>query len=276
MKQKVAFQGILGSFSGIAATALFGDEFIPMHTKRFRDIFSLVSSGEATYGVVPLENALAGSLQENADLLREFNCWICAEYYCPVSLALLSTGTIDEIRLVFSHPKAFEQCSSFLEINPHIRAVVWSDTATAAQHVATQNDPSLAAIASEQAASIYSLPVRARGIQNHPNNSTRFIAISSSQIAQPTATKCSIIATLPHRPGSLASFLNEIASHALNITKIESRPIIGRLFENTFLLDLEKTAESKGDLQQTISSLASHTEELRLLGMYEAKLPSAH
>ena len=271
MKKKVAFQGILGSFSSVAATAIFGAEITAVHTKRFRDIFALVSSGEAEFGVVPMENALAGSLQENTDLLREHNCWICSEYYCPVQLALLSKGRQSEIRLVFSHPKAFEQCSSFLESNPQIRAVVWSDTATAAQHVAAQDDPSLAAIAGEQAAAIYSLPVCNRSIQNHQHNATRFIAVSARPIDCPNATKCSIIVKLPHRPGSLSFFLGEIASHELNITKIESRPILGKPFETAFLIDIEKTASSTTELAQVIPVLSTKAQDLRLLGLYNAQ-----
>lgn len=267
----MAFQGIAGSFSSVAAHALFGADITPIHTKRFRDIFALVSSGEASFGVVPLENALAGSLQENTDLLRESRCWICAEYYCHVALALLSKGTGSDIRLVFSHPKAFEQCSVFLDQNPQIRAVVWSDTATAAQHVAAQDDPSLAAIASEEAAKIYSLPIRNKAIQNDQYNATRFIAICAAPIECPSATKASLLVTLPHQPGSLSEFLAEVASHNLNITRIESRPILGKPFENAFLIDLEQSSNSPTPLAQIIPIVERKAQNMRVLGLYLAQ-----
>lgn len=264
----MAFQGIPGSFSNMAATALYGDDFDPIHTTRFRDVFEAVSTGNAQYGVVPIENALAGSVLENSDLLREYNCWICREYYCPVHLCLLSKGSLSDIRLVFSHPKAIEQCSHFLETNPQIQAVVWSDTATAAQHVAAQDDRALAAFASEQASTIYSLPICERTVQNHQHNATRFISITANQIECPAATKCSAIVTLQHQPGSLHAFLGAVAALGLNLTKIESRPIIGKPFEYAFHIDLEKPADCSIDLDQTVMKLAKNALDFRLLGLY--------
>jgi chorismate mutase/prephenate dehydratase len=255
----------------MAAKALFGTDITSLNCDKFRKVFDAVASGEATYGVIPFENALAGSLQENTDLLREYSCWICAEYYCPVSLHLLGKGTRDEVRLVFSHPKAFEQCSQFLQKNPQIQAVVWSDTARAAQHVANQDDPSLAALASDQAASVYGLPILQRSVQNHKLNATRFLAICAKPIDCPNATKCSLIVMLPHQPGSLAVFLNELAAFGLNVTKIESRPIVGKPFETYFHIDLEKTNTSRIHLAQLATELKGKTLDLRVLGLYMAQ-----
>jgi chorismate mutase/prephenate dehydratase len=271
MEKKVAFQGILGSFGSMSARALFGTDITSLYCDKFRKVFDAVASGDATYGVIPLENALAGSLQENTDLLREYSCWICAEYYCPVTLNLLGKGTRDEVRLVFSHPKAFEQCSKFLQANPQIQAVVWSDTARAAQHVANQDDPSLAAIASDQAGAVYGLPILERCIQNHKLNATRFIAISAKPIDCPNATKCSMVVMLAHQPGSLATFLTELAALGLNVTKIESRPIVGKPFETSFHIDLEKTASSRIHLAQIASELKGKTQDIRILGLYMAQ-----
>ena len=271
MEKKVAFQGILGSFGSMTAKALFGSDITSLNCDKFRKVFDAVTSGQATYGVIPVENALAGSLQENADLLREYSCWICAEYYCPVALHLLGKGTRDEVRLVFSHPKAFEQCSKFLERNPQIQAVAWSDTARAAQHVANQDDPSLAALASDQAGSVYGLPVLERCVQNHKLNATRFIAISAQPIDCPNATKCSLIVMLPHLPGSLAGFLSELATLGLNVTRIESRPIIGKPFETAFHIDLEKTPSSRLHLAQITQLLKDKVVDIRVLGLYMAQ-----
>lgn len=271
MKNKVAFQGIPGSFSHITALALFGDAIQPLHTTRFSEIFQLVSEGQADYGVVPVENALAGSVHENYALLAKHTCSIIAEHYCPVQLHLLGHGSLEQIRAVISHPKALEQCSNLIESNPHITAQVWSDTASAAEHVSKLNDPTVAAIASSQAAAIYNLPAIAKSIQNNPNNSTRFVVISQqAPPPQTPATKASIIVTLPHKSGSLHQFLGEIAKAELNLTKIESIPIDGQPFAYLFHIDIECPPEAGNQLESVLNRLTSHAKELRVLGMYRA------
>jgi len=271
MKKRVAYQGITGSFSSMAARALYGPDIVPVQTTRFRDIFEHVTSGRADVGVVPIENALAGSIHENYDLLSEYRCSIVGEFYCPVQLHLMAvspTETVESITHVFSHPKALEQCSTFLERNPSISPVVFSDTAGAAAHVQELGAPGFAAIASDEAAREYRLSIIALAIQNHASNMTRFFAVSVHPEAVPAPSKCTLILSLRHEPASLHRLLGEFAELAINVTKIESRPVPGKPFEYSFHIDLESTPEAKGTLHDAVERARRATVETRVLGFY--------
>jgi len=265
----VAFQGIPGSFSSAAARALFGDTFRALHTVRFRDIFEAVVANEVAYGVIPIENTLAGSIHENYDLLTEYSVWITREYLCPVQLHLLSKGPLQEVRRVISHPKALEQCSNFLRNQSEWTVEAWSDTARAAQHLATSTDHALGAIASEEAAVLYNVPIVSRSIQDHTHNVTRFLVIERTQSAIIAPSKCSVIATLPHHVGALESLLKAAAQHSLNLTKIEARSRAAKPFEYSFHLDLMRPALPLSEWEGILSDLRNETTELRVLGLYE-------
>lgn len=267
-KTTVVFQGLPGSFSSMAARVLYGNEINTLHTLQFREIFERVIDGSADVGVLPIENAVAGSVHENFDLLGEYPCAIIAEAYVPVQLHVMGLPSRTATSKVYSHPKALEQCSFFLEQHPEIEAVVWSDTAGAARHVALQGDPSIAAIASEEAASIYDLTIFERSAQNHPNNSTRFVAIAKNPGNEPNATKCSLIVSLTHRPGSLYKVLGEIARLQLNLTKLESRPILGEPFSYSFHIDIECNTGQSAALHEATRLIAAAAEKLKILGFY--------
>jgi chorismate mutase/prephenate dehydratase len=269
-KIKVSFQGTPGSFSSMAARAIYGDRFDGFSTTRFRDIFELVKSQQVDFGIVPIENALAGSVHENYDLLSEYNCSIVAETYIPVQLHLLAADAGTEITKVFSHPKALEQCSDFLEKNPQIETVIWSDTAGAAEYVARLNQPGLAALASEEAASLNGLKIIERGAQNHPKNATRFVSIAQEPAEILNPTKCSLIISLEHRPGSLNAMLGEIARLDLNLTKIESRPILGSPFSYLFFVDIEGTESQSSLIKQLSERITRNSETLKILGLYHS------
>ncbi len=264
----VAFQGVPGSFSSMAARALFGSGTNAIHTQQFREIFESVMDGSADVGVVPIENAVAGSVHENYDLLEEYSCSIIAETQIPVQLHLMAVPHAGSLAKVFSHPKALEQCSSFFAQRPAIEAVVWSDTAGAAQHVAKLSDPSLGAIASEEAATIYGLRILELSIQNHPNNATRFVAIAKEPRGEANPTKCSFVVSLAHKPGSLFAILREIAELGLNLTKIESRPILGAPFLYSFHIDIECLPDQSAILREAPERVSQHAEKLKILGFY--------
>lgn len=285
----VAFQGIKGSFSSVAAEALCGSATTSIHTQHFREIFDSVAKGEATIGVVPLENALAGTIQENYDLLEEFPVHIVAEHYLPVQLDLLGImGTegvsreqyIAELREVVSHPKALEQCSKFFEVHRHLKQVVFSDTAGAAQYVKEKGESSIAAIASSYAADLLQMRVIAPAIQNHSTNITRFIAIASHPsretsrlVSRATGgrSKCSVTMLLQHTPGALYKALGELYSIGVNLTKIESRPLHGSPFEYRFYFDVTGADSPEKLAQSIVGALTQCTVELRILGAYESK-----
>jgi prephenate dehydratase len=186
-------------------------------------------------------------------------------------MALPTAGKdISNFSAVVSHPKALEQCSEFLELHDRLTQRSFSDTAGAAAHVGDEGDPTLLAIASEEAADTYGLTIIARNIQNHPLNSTRFFAISASELPCSDPTKASLLLTLPHQPGSLHRLLGEIGTAQLNVTKVESRPIAGKPFEYSFHIDIEGSQGNVHGLRDCISRLEQFCNSLRLLGLYRA------
>ncbi len=267
----VAFQGVTGSFSSMAASALFGIDTTAIHTHQFREIFERVMDGSANFGIVPIENAVAGSVHENYDLLEEYPCSIIAEIQIPVQLHLMAVPGAASHSKVYSHPKALEQCSSFLAKHPEIEIVVWSDTAGAAQHVAELASPGLAAIASEEAAKIHNLSIVERSVQNHPKNATRFVAIAREPLRATDATKCSLIISLAHKPGSLFTILRDIAELGLNLTKIESRPILGAPFSYSFHIDIECLPKQSQVLQEATRRISHNAEKLKIMGFFVTK-----
>jgi prephenate dehydratase len=273
MAKRIAYQGVAGSFSSVAARTLFGIDTTPLETSRFREIFEHIARNTADFGVVPIENALAGSVHEIYDLLAAYDCFVVAEVYCPVQLHLMGTpqSTFSDLKKVLSHPKALEQCSLFLEDhNEQLQQVIFSDTAGAALRVKELNDPTIAAIASEEAAGHYGLSILARSIQNHPLNATRFVAVAATEQHPQTPTKSSLIVSLSHEPGSLYRLLGVIADHGINLTKIESRPIPGKPFEYAFHLDLECQEDKHQALTTCIERVRALAISCRLLGLYRA------
>lgn len=278
----VAYQGMPGSFSHITSVTLFGKNNVFSGTTSFPEIFSLLSSNKADFGVIPLENSLAGSIHEVYDLIRKNDLHITKEHYLRVRHCLLaypSETTREQDRLskimrVFSHPKALEQCENFFTKNPHIERVIHSDTAGAAKYVSESKDPSIAAIASSQAGELYGLTKLLTGIEDNSENITRFAVIKQKPEEIKDADKCSIIFTLRHIPGSLSRVLSTLASKDLNLTKIESRPIHGKPFEYFFTVDFEFSGASLEYIQEALRIIKLQVAELRVLGLYKAgKLP---
>ncbi len=268
----MAFQGIPGSFSSVVARTHFGPTLDPIHTERFRDIFEAVSAGQTLYGVIPIENTLAGSIHENYDLLSEYSLWIIAELYCPVDLHLLSRGPLRDIKRVFSHPKALEQCCSFLREHPDWIQEGWTDTASAARHVATCGDASCAAIASAECSTLYDLPIAKHSIQNHARNITRFLVISRDRATDAESTKCSLIVTLPDGASALHPLLYQAAQHSMNLTKIEARPLPQQPFAYRFHFDFTGPAMPLENWRSKLSILEQHTQEFRIIGLYQSAI----
>ena len=269
----ISYQGIPGSFSHIVARKLFGERDELVGTREFREIFERVSSGQDSAGVVPLENTLAGSVYENYDLLLHFALSISAEHYLRVEHHLMALprrapdAGLSSLLKVFSHQKALEQCGQLFREFPHLERSVHNDTAGAAKLVADRKDAAPAAIASEEAARLYGLEILRRNVEDNPHNITRFIVVERSCAGVTQPTKCSIIFSLPHQPGSLAGVLAVLARRGLNLSKIESRPIAGRPFEYNFYVDFEF---SNGPLAAALEELARATRSLKVLGLYRA------
>ena len=275
---RLAYQGVPGAFSHragylFAQTAKDEDspEFLPCET--FAEVFEQVLGRRASYGVVPLENSTIGSIVANYDLLWAHEVFIVGEVSMPIHHHLLGIegAAVGDIREVFSHPAALEQCSRFFEASKHLRAVAHFDTSGAARHVSALKNPAFAAIAGEFAASEYGLTVLKSNIEDYPYNCTRFGVITDPAHAGPCPQppyKISCAVELPHTPGSLALLLTRIAGLDINLTKIESRPIPEAPWHYRFFIDMEFDGQDQDEC--AVKVLKDTTEIYRLLGRYKA------
>lgn len=277
---KIAYLGIPGSNSYTATKHYFGDENEFIGVPKFSDIYTKVLSGEVQHGMIPVENSLAGSVAENYDLLQKYDVHVVGEYYLKFENHLLAIPTqelpddrLSKITQVISHPQPLAQCYNFFASHPWIQQMGYTDTAAAAQYVAQQKKPEIAAIGNEDAARIYGLTILLRNIaDDNDHNLTRFFAISRAANPTHDANKCSLIFTLPHIPGSLVKALQVFAHHGLNLVKIESRPIHGKFFEYFFFVDIKLEGKTIGQAQTIIEEFRTKTQTMKVLGFYTSEL----
>lgn len=267
-KAKVACQGVRGAFSQQACNAIFKDAEIT-YVDKFSGVFEAVANGSCRYGILPIENNSAGTVDEVYDLMRNYNFYIVKAAKLQVRHSLLAKPgvKISDIREVFSHRQAIRQCSDFLNINTRMRATIAQNTALAAKAVADSDDRTIAAIASSICAPIYGLEVLASDIQNNNNNYTRFICISKTAEIFHGANRVSLVLSLPHQPGALHKIISKIAALGINLTKLESRPIPGRNFEFMFYFDLEAPLSTPGFIT-LLDELNETAETFVFLGAY--------
>ncbi len=271
--KRVAIQGGLGAYHGIAAENFFGEEVEIVPCITFRDIFTTIKKEPNTIGIIAIENTIAGSLLGNYDLLKENKLPIAGEYKQRIShcLAALPGQTIHDIKEVESHPIALMQCTDFLDTLPGVRIIEHEDTALAAKDVAEKHLSTTAAICSTKAAEIYGLNILARGIETNKHNFTRFLIIANPWVVDElqkgeVLNKSSIVFTTPHSEGSLSKVLSVFSFYGINLTKIQSLPIIGREWEYQFYVDL--TFSDLTRYKQSLQAIRPLTSELKLLGEY--------
>lgn len=265
----IACQGTEGAYSQLAAERMFKSPKI-LYFKSFDSVFSAIESGFCQYGVLPIENSTAGSVNKVYDLMQQHNFRIVRSARLKVDHNLLARPGVkkENIREIFSHEQAISQCAGYLEkLGADIKITRCENTAMAAEAVARSGRDDVAAIASYSCAELYGLKCVEADIQDRGNNYTRFICISRNIEIYPGANRTSIMMTMPHRPGSLSRALNRFASLSINITKLESRPIPERDFQFMFYFDLETSVYS-GEFGRMIDDLASISEEFRYLGSY--------
>jgi prephenate dehydratase len=266
----VAYQGEPGAYSERAAHALFPDhEPLPCDTVRL--VFSRVTSGEAAFGVVPLENSQAGSVNEVYELLQHTSLLrIVGEAVVRVDHALLGVpgARLEEVRRAHSHWQALAQSEEFLA-SLRIEPVPVHDTAGAARLVAARGDRHDAAIASVDAGTRFGLTVLAERIQTEKENFTKFAAIGTSDPALGAPDKTSLVMAVSDEPGSLMDSLQPFAERGINLHKLESRPRRGKPFEYVFYVDLMAPADDP-DVEAALKDVAAHTSLLRILGSYRA------
>lgn len=264
---KVAIQGLEASFHAIAARRLFGQscQLIPCQT--FREVFERTKNGEADRAVVAIENSLYGSINDVYDLLLRYKFWIQNEVYEQISLHLVGTeGTrLSDITDVYSQAPALAEADVFLDTHlPKAERHEHTDTALAAKEVAQWQDSKKAAIASEIAAQDYGLAILRRNIETHHDNYTRFIALSPATAEPaPSSDKTSITFETSDTPGSLHAALGVFAGRGINLTKLESRPIIGKAWQYMYYVDCAAQLDST-----VLDDLQRHATNIHVLGSY--------
>ena len=264
---RVAFQGEPGAYSEQAVFDYFGEaQTQPCET--FDDVFAAVTSGACEFGLIPIENSLAGSIHQNYDLLLRHNLHIVGEYFLRVRHCLIGLpGTdIRKIRRVTSHPQALGQCAGYLR-ELGVKTDPAYDTAGSVQLVRALGDPTMAAIASKRAAEIYGMQVLQEGIEDNSENYTRFLSISPKSVQPAVEAKTSIVFTLKNQPGSLFKALSVFALRDIDLTKIESRPLAGKPWEYLFYIDF---IGAMGDetVKRALDHLGEYALMLRVLGSY--------
>ncbi len=278
---RVAFQGIEGSYSQLAARKYFaaradGMEFVG--TRTFAEALAMAENGEVGYAFLPVENTTAGSINQTYDLLRQTALGIVGEEVLHVRHRLLGLAGATEkgLRRVLSHPQALAQCARFLGSLDDVELVAYVDTAASAREVSSSDDLSQAAIASAEAGEIYGLTVLREGIADQEENWTRFVVISGLEIELDPRipAKTSLIFTTPHREGALAHCLHLLAKHSVNLTKLESRPVPRRPWEYLFYADIEGSVVSD-DAALAVAELRRECPYLRVLGSYPARTTAA-
>ena len=279
--KKVAIQGGLGAYHGIAAEKFFeGEEIEIIPCVTFRDIFKTIKKDPAVIGIMAIENTIAGSLLPNYELLKEHKFPIAGEYKLRIShcLAALPGQSIHDIKEVQSHPIALMQCTEFLDTMPNIKVVEHEDTALAARDIAKNKSMGMAAICSKRAAEIYGLTVLAEEIETSKRNFTRFLIFGNQWIVDEvleleTINKASIVFTLPHNEGCLSKVLSVFSFYDINLTKIQSLPIIGREWEYQFYVDFKFADLDR--YKQSLVAIKPLINELKNLGEYsEGATPS--
>jgi chorismate mutase/prephenate dehydratase len=272
----VVYQGAEGAFSHIAARRFFGlrkatASFRGVQT--FRGMLEEVRSGQADYAMLPIENTTSGSVHDAYDALSHTDLAIIGEEVLRIEMCLVGIAEVplESLRRVYSHPQALSQCTAFLASLPQATVETFVDTAMSVERVKVENDPTHAAIASAEAASLHGLHVLRRDIANHRENYTRFLVIARE--AEPwdprVPCKTSVMFVTQHERALLAC-LNVLAAYNLNLTKLESRPRPGRPFEYLFYVDFEGNMADP-NVQRAVDEIAGLTKSLKIFGSYPAR-----
>jgi len=265
---KIAYQGEPGAFSEAAARRVDPDApLIPCRS--FDEVFDTVQSGAASYGVLPIENSIGGSIHRNYDLLLERSLPIVGEVELPVvhHLLALPGATLDGLRRVYSHPQGLAQCERFLRTLTNVEIIATYDTAGSAKMVADAKMLDAGAIASARAGDVFGLQSLAASVQDFDDNITRFLVVGAAPLPNRAPDKTSIVFSLPNEPGSLFKALSVFALRGISLTKLESRPIQGRPWEYLFYVDLA-AARDEVHCTRALAHLAEFAPMLRTLGTY--------
>lgn len=264
----VAFQGEIGAYGEEASFQFFGPSIQVKPCESLDNVFRLVEQGDANYGVVPIENSLEGSISQVYDLLLDSRLKVCGETELRISHCLIANleAHLGLIKRVYSHPQALAQCRAFLK---HLSGelIPTYNTAASVKMIKEKKMTDGAAVASTRAAEIYGMKILAREIEDNPNNFTRFFILAQQDAAPSGNDKTSIVFAVKHKPGTLFTFLSELAARNINLTKIESRPTRQKPWEYNFYLDFEGHRQDKLS-QEVLESLERVSLFVKVLGSY--------
>jgi prephenate dehydratase len=268
--KKIAIQGINGSFHYEAAFNFYKDEIEIVSCASFEEIAKVLKNNEVDYGVMAIENSIAGTLIPNYAIIDRDDFWVCGEQTITINqhLMALPGQKIEDIEELYSHPIALLQCMEYLKEYPKIKIIEYKDTAGAAQRIKEENLYKVAAIASEKASELFDLEILISQMQTVKNNQTRFVFLASEKqkINKKEVNKASIKFILKDTPGCLATVLNIMNNASLNLTKIQSLPIIETPFTYSFFIDFEfKKYKQYKNTEKVLQLL---TQEYKLLGIY--------
>ena len=266
----VAFQGVHGAYSEEAVRQHYGDAVQTLPCASFPEVFQAVETGRATYGVLAVENSVAGTVATAYELLLEHDLRIQAEIVLRVRHALLApAGThLADVKRALSHPQALAQCERYLA-RRGIDPIVHFDTAGSARDLAAAPEPNTASIASALAGKLYGLEQLEYGIEDDPNNFTRFFALGHTDPAPGPRNKTSVVFAVRDQPGALYTALGEFATRGINLTKIESKPRRNRPWQYNFYLDFDGHFKEP-DCEAALVDLLRKAAFLKVLGSYPA------
>lgn len=272
--RKIAIQGVKGSYHDIAAHKYFKDEEIELICcNTFEEVFAQMKKDSDVIGVIAIENTIAGSLLHNYELLRESGATIIGEHKLRISHSImcLPEDNWEDLTEVNSHPVALAQCRDFLHNHPELKVVETEDTAGSAEKIRKNNLRGHAAICSKYAAGLYDMKILEEGIETNKHNFTRFLVISNPWLAdelkdRSKVNKANIVFSLPHSEGSLSQVLSIFSFYKINLTKIQSLPIIGREWEYMFYVDVMFNDYLR--YKQSIDAVTPLTKALKILGEY--------
>jgi len=270
----VAFLGDKGSYSYLASHRYFSrraETIIESGCQNFGDILQQVESGQVDYGMLPIENTSSGSINQVYDLLQHTNLFIVGEITQPIKHCLLTAvnTSLDKIKTIYAHGQPFAQCSNFLDKQNNIRIEYCDSTAGAMMQVSELQDDSVAVIGSEEGGQLYQLQALEKSIANQNENHTRFILVARDavDVAEQIPAKTAIILATGQKAGALVECLLVLKEKGINMSKLESRPIQGRPWEEMFYIDVEENLKSFA-LQEAISEMTDHTNFIKILGCY--------
>lgn len=274
----IAFLGKRGSYSHLAARSYatrYQETLVELSCRSFDEIFEKVSAGEADYGVLPLENTTSGAINEVYDLLQHTDLSLVGELAYPIRHCVLVNGQDDlsQIETLYSHPQVIQQCSQFIKGLERVHIEYCESSSHAMQLVASLNKPNIAALGNADGGALYGLTVLKSDIANQPNNITRFIVVAKKtlEVSPQIHTKTLLLMTTSQQAGALVDALFVFKKHQINMTKLESRPIYGKPWEEMFYLEIEANIHNP-ETQQALEELKQYSHYLKVLGCYPSEI----